>query len=206
MPNVGGIHPCKCKKCGHEWLGRTASPKACSNCGSGLWNTDRVYRGETLEEKFWARVNKTESCWLWTGCKVHGYGNLRVKKGTVGFAAHRLSWEIHNGPIPDGLWVLHNCPGGDNPSCVNPAHLWLGTEEDNNKDCVKKKRNQRGERHGNAVVTWAMVCEARNLWATGQFTCVEIARRIGIGRANIYLILKGNAWKDSGQIPNFSAP
>ncbi len=201
MPNIG-TNPCRCRKCGHEWLSHSTNPKACSSCGSGLWNTDRIYRGETLEEKFWARVQKTESCWIWTGYKIHGYGNLRVKKGTVGHAAHRLSWEIHKGPIPEGLWVLHNCPGGDNPACVNPDHLWLGTESDNNKDCVKKKRNQRGERHGNAVLTWQMVCQARKLKSEGNICQREIAKMFGIGESHLSQILLGKIWKDSGEIPS----
>jgi len=94
---------------------------------------------KTVEERFWAKVDKTDSCWVWTGATLRrGYGQIRipVKKAKQ---AHRLSWEIHNGPIPDGMLVCHKC---DNPPCVNPAHLFLGTQSDNNKDCVRKGRHR----------------------------------------------------------------
>ena len=75
-------------------------------------------------------------CWLWTGCvKAHGYGVIFIKNKTQ--YAHRVSWELHRGPIPDGLFVLHHC---DVPSCVNPEHLFTGTQKDNIQDAAKKGR------------------------------------------------------------------
>lgn len=92
-----------------------------------------------LEERFWARVQKTDGCWFWTGAKAgRRYGQIR--RGETMVYAHRVSWEIHYSPIPEGLRVLHNCLGGDNPACVNPVHLWLGTQADNYADMVKKGR------------------------------------------------------------------
>lgn len=96
----------------------------------------------SLEERFWEKVQKTDSCWPWTGFLNHfGYGNIS-SGGRYGrpIRAHRVSWELHNGPIPDGLFVLHNCPSGDNPACVNPAHLWLGTKLQNSRDMMAKGR------------------------------------------------------------------
>jgi hypothetical protein len=93
---------------------------------------------ESTQARFWAKVQKTETCWLWTASLSGGYGNLRLGEKTV--KAHRLSWELHVGEIPDGLCVCHNCPGGDNPKCVNPTHLFLGTKKDNTRDAVKKGR------------------------------------------------------------------
>lgn len=93
----------------------------------------------TPEQRFWARVKKTSTCWLWTGAKIpDGYGSIWVEGKPT--AAHRISWEIHHGKIPNGMCVLHDCPGGDNPACVNPKHLFLGTKQDNAIDREKKGR------------------------------------------------------------------
>ncbi len=94
--------------------------------------------GGVIMERFWSRVAKMESgCWIWQGSKTpKGHGSMWLNGRTRG--AHRISWEIANGPIPAGLLVCHDCPGGDNPSCVNPAHLFLGTEQDNARDAMAK--------------------------------------------------------------------
>lgn len=95
--------------------------------------------GRTLEERFWSKVDKSGSCWVWTASKSpKGYGKIGIKN--VPRLAHRVSYELANGPIPDGLMVCHNCPDGDNPACVNPAHLFLGTNTDNVQDMIKKGR------------------------------------------------------------------
>ena len=105
--------------------------------------------------RFEAKVNRVATpggCHLWTAGARHGYGDIAVRGKHI--KAHRMAWEIANGPIPDGLWVLHDCPAGDNPSCCNPAHLWLGTHADNMADMAAKgryvlpKARASGERHG----------------------------------------------------------
>lgn len=102
-----------------------------------------------ITERFWPRVNKAgpihavlgTPCWLWTGAPDNrGYGRLSTTLGGSVLKAHRLSWEIANGAIPEGLCVLHRC---DNPPCVNPEHLFLGTRPDNARDMADKGRHGR---------------------------------------------------------------
>lgn len=95
----------------------------------------------TLAERLWRRVLKTETCWLWQGATSRsGHGTIGegMQFGHV-LTTHRVSWELHNGPIPEGMQVLHKC---DVPNCVNPAHLWLGTAADNQRDKIAKGRGR----------------------------------------------------------------
>lgn len=88
--------------------------------------------------KFWSRVDiprKDALCWTWTAAKIKGYGTMNV--GGKNCGAHRIAWELFNGPIPDGLHACHHC---DNPSCVNPSHIFLGTHQDNMADKQAKGR------------------------------------------------------------------
>src|SRR6267378_450691 len=100
-------------------------------------------RNRPEAERFWEKVKETASCWLWTGANKPGrwpYGML-AGPGKTAKLAHRVSWELHHGAIPTGLNVLHKC---DNPSCVRPDHLFLGTLADNTADMIAKGRGKGG--------------------------------------------------------------
>lgn len=153
-----------------------------------------------LETRFWAKVLKTDECWLWTASKgAKGYGFIGLGNGKVG-KSHRVSWELHNGAIPDGIHVLHNCPGKDNPACVNPAHLWLGTNDDNMKDAARKdcfphsKPAEAGEKHWNARLTWQDVDTIRMLYATAGVSGVRLAQQYSVSQSNISQILHNKRW------------
>ena|SRR6478609_4188748 len=92
----------------------------------------------STEERFWAKVEKTDACWLWTASLTKGgYGQFWFTLPRKRIDAHRAAWIITNGPIPDGLYVCHHC---DTPRCVRPDHLFLGTPHDNTQDVIRKGR------------------------------------------------------------------
>lgn len=103
------------------------------------------------EDRFWSRVDTGSSphgCWLWTAGTSNGYGQFRPNKTWPGIGAHVFAWLLHAGEIPEGMFVCHNCPGGDNRLCVNPAHLFLGTKSQNSLDMWAKGRGATGDRAG----------------------------------------------------------
>lgn len=133
-------------------------------------------------------------CWEWQGRRTNGkwnYGSMTIQSKT--YKTHRLAWVLTYGDIEDGLWVLHRC---DNPPCVNPAHLFLGTHEDNMRDAVLKGRWKvfRGGEHPNATLTWDMVDHIRVLAAQGMRQGA-IASMFHTCEATISRIVRGTRWK-----------
>jgi len=154
----------------------------------------KVWPRRSLEERFWEKVDKRgpNDCWEWTACKIGmGYGRI----GTGGhngrsLVTHRVSWELAYGPIPKGQCVLHHC---DNPGCVNPAHLWLGTKADNTHDMMDKERQAVGEAAGNAKLTNQAVREILCLLAAG-YVQREIAEVYSVSQMHISNINTGKRW------------
>jgi len=152
-------------------------------------------------ERFWPRVNKNGpvirpelgQCWEFKGAEYGGWGHKQFYDGTRNTGAHRVSWVFAHGPIPDGLLVCHKC---DNPPCVNPAHLFLGTVGDNTRDARDKGRlkgNQwaRGETHPHAKLTEASVRSIRESSKTAE----ELAREFGVAPHSIRRIVRRAAWR-----------
>lgn len=136
---------------------------------------------------FWENVGKSDGCWLWTGAiGSGGYGRF------LGEAAHRWSYEQAYGPIPDGLWVLHRC---DNPPCVRPDHLFLGTHQDNMDDMEQKGRQAMGERHGCARLAPEQVQAIRSRYAVGGVSYGSLAKEYDVSKATIGHIVSGRLWK-----------
>lgn len=150
-----------------------------------------------IEERLWAKVTKTEMCWLWTGAKTAlGYGVIGAgSRGTGVRKAHRVAWESVNGPVPEGLCVLHKC---DVPACVNPDHLFVGTLKDNYDDMRSKHREsnpppQRGSANVNAKLTDELVRAIRLLSASGMMQ-KDIAKRICVNRNTVSKAISGKSW------------
>lgn len=142
-------------------------------------------------ERFWAKVEKTGTCWLWSGRKTQGgYGQFGINGVPV--YAHRFSWELHNSnKIQKGKHVCHSC---DNPPCVRPDHIWLGTPLQNMRDCIRKGRMRHprmvGEQIGVSKLTDQQVREIRAKYKTIQM----LAEEYGVSEGTIHFILKRQTW------------
>lgn len=143
------------------------------------------------EERFWSKVDKSGNCWLWQGYRrrSNGYGTLTVRpRGTL--LAHRIAWEVTSGPIPAGLYVCHHC---DTPACVNPAHLFLGTQQDNMTDMRRKGRGARGEQNNSGKLTPDDVRAIRR--AAPATTLDALGKQYGVTRGAIWHIVHRRTWR-----------
>lgn len=145
-------------------------------------------------ERFFKKVKvlDKEACWEWQGAKYHfGHGSFWHKNRTTG--AHRFSYELHFGEIPKGKEICHKC---DNPSCVNPAHLFLGTHKENMQDCAKKKRmrDSRGELNGRNKLKNEDVLAIRSLYKPGRRSLITLAEKYGVDKSLIWLVVKRKVW------------
>lgn len=144
----------------------------------------------TLNKLLWAKLKqgKPGECWLWQGTVTSsGYPKLHLNRRQL--SAHRVSYHLHNGPIPENLWVLHRC---DTKTCCNPDHLWLGTPRENTRDCVQKGRWTQ-----NRKLSSEQVRQVRYL-SLGGMNSFEIAERFGVGASCIRNILAGITWRAEG--------
>lgn len=174
----------------------------CEYCGKSFQNffSNRRYKHiycsqvcsgnafiKTREKRFWEKVEKSDGCWSWRGGKTGaGYGEFCKQ------LAHRFSYKLANGKIPYGKFVLHSC---DNPACVNPKHLRVGTQRDNIRDASRKHRINHGEDRPQHKLTETQVLEIRSIYSAGNISQVELAKKYKVSERNIFNIVHRFRWK-----------
>lgn len=141
---------------------------------------------------FYKHFSQSEDCWEWTACRDRdGYGIFNMGELGENFRANRASWIIHNGPIPKRMMVLHKC---DNRPCVNPKHLFLGTNDENMKDMVNKGRAARGVKNVNSKITEHHAFMIKHLSLAGNRIC-DIMKQLSLPRKTVEHVVYGNTWK-----------
>jgi hypothetical protein len=209
-----------CEQCGTEFYApiRKIRKGQARFCSKACFAVARIV---PIEDRFWKYVDQSsqpDACWLWTGSvDENGYGHVGVDGHTV--RSHRISWELAHGPVPDKMHVLHNCPTGDDPACVNPAHLWLGTHTENMRDRSTKGHHpgtthlekfpcgdrhwaamhpelvSRGENRSDSKLTNGAVREIRRKRDNGTAKLTELAEEFGVSISAISNVALRKTWK-----------
>jgi hypothetical protein len=178
--------------------------------GKEPWNKGKTYHridkharpSKPLSERFWEKVNRIEGekvCWPWKAGLLsrkgeNGYGVIYDNRSKKMELAHRISWELTNGPIPDGIEILHHC---DNPACVRPDHLFQGDQKSNMEDMVSKGRSQKytGEESSHHKLNEVQVREIKSMPRI-RGAGVRLAKKFGVSKANIHEIWTEEIWKE----------
>lgn len=173
-----------CETCGASfmgWTGRNRNRYCSRECYHAQDRARAIIR-------FWSRVKKTATCWLWTGRRdKDGYGTSGIGR------ANRVAWEYTHGPVPEGLSILHSC---DNPPCVRPDHLYAGTPAKNMEDRAQRGHYDIGEAHPMAILTETKVHEIRATYVPRKNGgMIALGQRFGVGTSTIQAIISRKIWK-----------
>ncbi len=184
-----------CLICQKEFQIQDPRGKYCSpSCG---WVAIGLSKRKPLEERFWSKVKRAgpDDCWEWQAGKTYdGYGSFGGVKGAT--TAHRMSYILRFGPIPEGMCICHRC---DNRICVNPDHFFLGTPVENTADMDRKGRrkspgNQQGSHNSASKLTEDLVKEIRASYAAGGVTTLALAEKYHVTRPLISKVINNHIW------------
>lgn len=149
----------------------------------------------SVEERFWTKVQKTDSCWLWKHGTRNGYGAFRIRERDrwKQEGAHRVAWMLANGAVPKGFSILHRC---DTPRCVNPAHLFVGTPKENTRDMLAKGRHiaARGSESGPAKLVETDIERIRDIKRCGGVSQTAMARYFDVSQQTVSRVISGQHW------------
>jgi len=177
---------------------RDKKGRVCKECGSSFVGKGRKRNYCSTKCKLFGEIQKKNGCWEWQGLlNPSGYGETTCHENNKKEHAHRVSYRIFKGEIPEEIYVCHKC---DNRKCINPDHLFLGTAKDNMQDAKNKGRLDhvklfapKGEKNGSSKLNDEKVREIRKEIELGV-RCTVIARKYGVGSTVIYYIRDGKAW------------
>ena len=173
----------KCVECGAE---KTVGRKLCRRCYMRISKANRLHEYPQIgpRDVFEDRFENVNGCWEWSGThNGYGYG-IFLMPGEKPVRAHRYSYEFYVGPIPEGMVIMHTC---DNPPCVNPAHLRVGTKAENNADAARKNRTNKGAKHWNCRLSDDDIAAIR----ASDEPKAALAKRYGVDYSHIWRIKAG---------------